>query len=672
MWWVVLVLLSCQDRELALGAGVGPSPGRRSEESGGPPGAEPSMRAEIGRPPEATRRAKRGFTYPGTLWCGAGNMADHYEQLGEYEETDRCCRTHDHCPHVIHAFSSKYGHTNFKWHSISHCDCDQALKGCLRRVNNTSSRVVGQAFFNVIGAPCFELVYEERCAERRWYGACKRYDERAVAAVKEAVPYDYGGIADIDVLTRAPPERKRDTQRETPTQATLSGPEEPSLRNTAATAADSDKESRSSDGKRAKKKDGAEKKTKKRNGQKRRQKVVRVKGIATLLASGGNEAVEKVPSGNSIGDQTVARRPSDGQSARSCDDVLKDEALMETAESPGTAGRTACPPKSGGPRTGRGQEKVPAAAPKEIPRPALQSASNLSAALASHPEQRPREEIPPPAVKSADISGVESPRTAGEAGPPAGPGPKTGLPRKGNARGIPPPTVDSAKSLPVIATFQQGHPGKETRPPAVRSAWNLAASPQTAGKSSRPAGSLSKRKPARKGRLPATLPEEAPQLALHSTKNRSATKQTPQRKQVPQPAGDFLKRQMSERSAQRMKAASESSGPLTSAAAADPARRSEPQKLGRNAAASANARRGFETSEFPALTSAAEERAEKRRAGPGWVSAARLASAVRRSMERAEEQFAWKKSRKASDRVAQPANGRRLVRREPSGRKRKP
>lgn len=28
------------------------------------------------------KRSKRGFTYPGTLWCGAGNTADHYNQLG--------------------------------------------------------------------------------------------------------------------------------------------------------------------------------------------------------------------------------------------------------------------------------------------------------------------------------------------------------------------------------------------------------------------------------------------------------------------------------------------------------------------------------------------------------------------------------------------------------------
>uniref|UniRef100_A0A671PWT0 Uncharacterized LOC107672398 n=1 Tax=Sinocyclocheilus anshuiensis TaxID=1608454 RepID=A0A671PWT0_9TELE len=61
---------------------------------------------------------------------------------------------------------SNYGYTNFKWHSLSHCDCDNALKECLRLVNDTSSRVVGQAFFNVIEVPCFEFSFEEQCVEQ--------------------------------------------------------------------------------------------------------------------------------------------------------------------------------------------------------------------------------------------------------------------------------------------------------------------------------------------------------------------------------------------------------------------------------------------------------------------------------------------------------------------------
>ncbi|KPP60180.1 hypothetical protein Z043_121839, partial [Scleropages formosus] len=156
---------------------------------------------ESGRVP---RRTKRGFTYPGTLWCGAGNIADSYDHLGEFAETDSCCRIHDHCPYVIQAFSHNFGYTNFKWHSISHCNCDNALKDCLRKVNDTSSRVVGQAFFNVIEVPCFDFTYEEQCVERHWYGMCKRYDNVPVAVMKESIPYDFGGIDVIDKLTIAP------------------------------------------------------------------------------------------------------------------------------------------------------------------------------------------------------------------------------------------------------------------------------------------------------------------------------------------------------------------------------------------------------------------------------------------------------------------------------------
>ncbi|XP_021443638.2 mediator of DNA damage checkpoint protein 1 [Oncorhynchus mykiss] len=194
------------------------------------------------------QRSKRGFTYPGTLWCGAGNMADNYDHLGEFAATDSCCRVHDHCPYVIHAFSSKYGYTNFKWHPLSHCDCDNALKECLRKVNDTSSRVVGQAFFNVIEVPCFQFIYEEQCVERHWYGVCKKYDKLPVAVPRESIPYDFGGIDVIDVLTVAPQKETKETgtEQDNPegtTQSTVSGsqttgPEEPSLRNMVTVAED--------------------------------------------------------------------------------------------------------------------------------------------------------------------------------------------------------------------------------------------------------------------------------------------------------------------------------------------------------------------------------------------------------------------------------------------------
>lgn len=121
----------------------------RSERSGRERGDDSALQDQV------LKRSKRGFTYPGTLWCGAGNTADNYDQLGglyafnifelvnliwlcnnynnsdllvagDFAETDSCCRIHDHCPHVIHSFSANYGHTNFKWHSICHCDCDNA------------------------------------------------------------------------------------------------------------------------------------------------------------------------------------------------------------------------------------------------------------------------------------------------------------------------------------------------------------------------------------------------------------------------------------------------------------------------------------------------------------------------------------------------------------------
>ncbi|XP_053313045.1 protein PROCA1 [Spea bombifrons] len=153
-------------------------------------------------------RAKRGFTYPGTLWCGSGNIAESFDDLGEHKETDTCCRTHDQCEHVIHPFSYNYGYRNMRWHTISHCQCDAKFKECLRKVNNTASRVVGQAFFNVIQVPCFEFTFKELCIERHWYGWCKTYSNEKVAVSKDSGLYDYGGEL-IDHVTEG--EKKKPT-----------------------------------------------------------------------------------------------------------------------------------------------------------------------------------------------------------------------------------------------------------------------------------------------------------------------------------------------------------------------------------------------------------------------------------------------------------------------------
>uniref|UniRef100_A0A8C4ULZ6 phospholipase A2 n=4 Tax=Neoaves TaxID=3078114 RepID=A0A8C4ULZ6_FALTI len=153
------------------------------------PGAAPST----GAGPPARTRARRGLTYPGTLWCGAGSNADAYEQLGEHRDTDRCCRDHDHCQHVIHPFTARYGYRNLRWHTISHCDCDRRLKECLRQVNDTASRVVGQAFFNVIQVPCFEFAYKEECVEPYLYVWCRAYNTVAIAVPREPVLYEFGG-----------------------------------------------------------------------------------------------------------------------------------------------------------------------------------------------------------------------------------------------------------------------------------------------------------------------------------------------------------------------------------------------------------------------------------------------------------------------------------------------
>lgn len=48
----------------------------------------------------------------GTLWCGDGDIATKYQDLGYHKLTDACCRGHDNCEDFIPAGEEKYGLQN--------------------------------------------------------------------------------------------------------------------------------------------------------------------------------------------------------------------------------------------------------------------------------------------------------------------------------------------------------------------------------------------------------------------------------------------------------------------------------------------------------------------------------------------------------------------------------
>ncbi|XP_048838435.1 nucleolar protein dao-5 isoform X2 [Brienomyrus brachyistius] len=412
---------------------------------------------ETGR---AHRRIKRGFTYPGTLWCGAGNIADNYDQLGEFAATDSCCRVHDHCPYVVQAFSTNFGYTNFKWHSISHCECDNALKECLRKVNDTSSRVVGQAFFNVIEVPCFEFALEDQCVERHWYGLCKRYDKVPIAVLRKSIPYDFGGIDVIDTLTLAPWVRKVPDTPESATQPLTSSSraagKEPSIGNVATVAEDFikvlatvstshsstteavRKEAHRGDRKKKKKMDRKMKK-KKDKGQRRKQRVSALSRPeeATAVMPSGRRTEETVNDGLLNKDHTLERNvnvltesmPHVGVLSHK---LIKDEPQWRPADrsvspaAPPTAAR-AEPPESGHqsgsaevssvflykgekPEGRRGRGKKAKRTPTSAPRSSLGAEAETDAGGRTPPCSSPPAEQPVPESHTHTSQPQKTPR----------------------------------------------------------------------------------------------------------------------------------------------------------------------------------------------------------------------------------------------------------------------
>ncbi|XP_008279064.1 group 3 secretory phospholipase A2-like [Stegastes partitus] len=144
---------------------------------------------------ERKTRRKRAWILPGTLWCGSGSKAGKFEQLGMFESADRCCREHDHCLHIIPAFTVNYGVFNPNLYTVSHCECDQRFRQCLMSVNDSISSMVGYSFFNILQVPCFELKQQKRCTEMYWWGMCKAAKVAPYAIFQSPLPYNTSNVA---------------------------------------------------------------------------------------------------------------------------------------------------------------------------------------------------------------------------------------------------------------------------------------------------------------------------------------------------------------------------------------------------------------------------------------------------------------------------------------------
>uniref|UniRef100_A0A8B9BHP0 phospholipase A2 n=1 Tax=Anser brachyrhynchus TaxID=132585 RepID=A0A8B9BHP0_9AVES len=138
------------------------------------------------------RRRRRGWTVPGTLWCGAGNSAGNATELGLFRGPDRCCREHDQCEAQITALQFNYGIRNYRLHTVSHCDCDARFRRCLLALNDTISNIIGVTFFNLLEVPCFVLEDSEECVQWHWWGGCERYGVVPLARMVQQGQYGHG------------------------------------------------------------------------------------------------------------------------------------------------------------------------------------------------------------------------------------------------------------------------------------------------------------------------------------------------------------------------------------------------------------------------------------------------------------------------------------------------
>ncbi|XP_046975489.1 uncharacterized protein LOC124541611 isoform X3 [Vanessa cardui] len=135
------------------------------------------------------RSIRENFIMPGTKWCGAGQLAESYNELGSDRDEDRCCRSHDNCRMNIGPFKRRFGLFNFRPYTISHCKCDRRFRACLKLADTSVSNMVGKLFFNIVQTKCFILKPVKMCTQRSWWGKCLRRGYMKQAFLRDNLPY---------------------------------------------------------------------------------------------------------------------------------------------------------------------------------------------------------------------------------------------------------------------------------------------------------------------------------------------------------------------------------------------------------------------------------------------------------------------------------------------------
>jgi len=92
--------------------------------------------------------------FPGTLWCGRGQIANSFNELGVHYREDRCCRGHDFCPVEVNAFTL----SNLSPYSKSLCECNKMFYDCLKSIKSKPADQIGRIFFNELDVECINLV----------------------------------------------------------------------------------------------------------------------------------------------------------------------------------------------------------------------------------------------------------------------------------------------------------------------------------------------------------------------------------------------------------------------------------------------------------------------------------------------------------------------------------